>query len=349
LYLFIRDYLPEIFTYAAIVKSSLDDILRLSRAIAAATAAHAVEDRVVTQGEIDRARELRDTCAANVAAFGGVGLGLKRTNDDVTYFIEDNEFEITADIRESRDLQARLQARAEGVLNNTLKAITLASFFYKDFPLLCKGAVASFLEYFNTHYPRAKIPFIELTVAQKKYLDDLYITIHDEETYASRFSAAGGGEAEKELSGSIKLDPINSLAMDNYEIYYSLAIKAAYENREVTEAEFLKALAKAKEKMTANVVRTPRLKPNSATVRKSPPTQGQFDPFALAKLMKGRQATGLTAEERAAVSPTFSSNGSRNSNFYVSEGGKSKYRKTQKKRHQKKSRKQMRKTRKGKK
>lgn len=242
LYLFIRDYLPEIFTYAAMVKSSLAEILAKATVVNSALEGSNVEGRVVTRGMIGTAGSLKDKCAANVALFPKVSLDLKRIDDRVDYYVEDHEFLIVPDIR-TKDQILRSAALALGA---TYQAITLAAYFYKDFPLLCRGSAASFLNYFNTNYAEKKIAITELAPEENKFIADLYITIQDEDISFNSREARGGGKESL-------LDPINSVAMDNYELYYSLEIKAAYEDRDVTDEEFQAELLNVQEELRLTV------------------------------------------------------------------------------------------------
>ena len=255
----------------------------------------------------------------NDARYSNVTIDLA-TKYDIDYYIKDDpdktRFLIITDV-------------ADNTFEPTMNAIHLAIYLTDKFPSLLTQELADFFDlmkkYLNT--TRGTYPPVELSEAQLEALQ------------FSNVGQGGGGKPQDDL--------LASLAIANYEIYYSLAIAAAYDRRTVTEGEFRAALVKAEEQVaeTIAIQTTPR-KGNTASVKKSNSRSQGIDPFALAKLMKGKPLTGMSPQLRHTLSPAFSAALPRSVNSFTGEGGKFRRRKTQKKR---KSSKKQKKTRRSKK
>lgn len=330
LFLFLRDYIPQIFAYANVVRTAFELIRNEANELANKAENHTLPSgKRITRGDIEQANALKAKCQRNVDRFPDATLALKHLYNEVTYYTVndhsvDKKFKIFYEDLDLPDVipasaeWAHIKTAADDALKCSLQVITLASYLRQEFPYLCKGDLELFLRYFDSNLATRKLTIEMLSEDEKKLFDEIYTSIFDERTFEERLAQEGGGTVKKIL------DPVAFVAMDNYELYYSLAVQATYQNREVTDAEFAKALEKVREIMRLEILRS--------TPKKSSSTSATYDPFALAKLLKGSRVTGRnnTTSYRVANVPQF-----------VRVGGKRKYRKTQKKR------KQGRKTRKG--
>jgi hypothetical protein len=308
LYLFVRDYFQEIFPFAAMVKQALDaNVQEKQKAVNnARPPTRSLEDALATATTLRDRFKLVDIDLA----------GRYKMDYTENYFGQFMPFMVEGG-----------PVSPETTLNATLQAISLARKLTDMFPALRTQELEDFFAYFDhpTRF-RPALPTLDIVFTQAQ-LNAMAVNIQ------------GGG-------GKPPMTPVEAIlneAMDTYEIYYGLAVRAAYEDRDVTKEEFVKALKQAEQEVTANTVRTTPLKSNRSYGYTSKGSQGQMDFFKLANLMKGSRFTGMTAQERDSISSFPSSSGSSN---YLSVGGKKKNRKTQKKR--KASRKQ-RKTRRHKK
>lgn len=356
LYLLVRDFFPEVFSYAAVMKKGIQELTRywhegeiqtlwtesvpwlLSRP--AQFLGYLVDTtRTTVEPYI---YDPRGDYVAMLEKFPAVSIDLK-TKYPLDY-LQNLNGEL---IINHGKTGAAIQLYANEILEATKQAIYLANEYISYFKHMPTQELANFLRYALDNrriFSEGDLNRYSITLQPENYV---LIPPADQAQY-------GGGE-------DLALEPVFTNAMDIYDIYYSLYVKTAYEDRIVTDDEFEKVLYQNKatrymlalqsilldmKEAKTNAVRTTPLKSNSARVKKPNTSSPQFDPFALAKLMRGSPMTGMSAEERASVSPLLS--GSQYSNFSsnASYGGKRKYRKTQKKR---KSSKKQRKTRRHKK
>lgn len=255
----------------------------------------------------------------NQARYSNVTIDLA-TKYDIDYYIKDDpdktRFLIITDV-------------ADDTFEPTMNAIHLAIYLTDTFPSLLTQKLADFF------------------ALMKKYLDTTrgtYPTVAlDPEVLLNLGGLSNLGLQGQGGGGKPQDDLLASLAIANYEIYYSLAIAAAYDRRTVTEGEFRAALVEAEEQVAeANAIKTTPLKGNTASVKKPNSRSQGIDPVALAKLLKGQRLTGFGPTNLASnrfVSNTIPRSG-------LAKGGKLNYKKTHKKR---KSSKKQRKTRRSKK
>jgi hypothetical protein len=131
----------------------------------------------------------------------------------------------------------------------TMNSIALAKILLKEYPYLQTQFTADFLTFIETY--GVLIP------------DTSALALTPLQVSAMVMEGGGDvGDKENETKSLLAL-----AAIQNYEIYYSLAIKAAYQDRKVTESEFQEAL-KLQTK-SDGVVRTPLKTPKSIAKSRS--------------------------------------------------------------------------------
>jgi len=256
LYIFVREFCPEIFTLAYMVKS------------------------------------------IGIAGFDNVTIDLATKYKLYYYMTHDDKMLVYRDDvvgGNENDFQSSGSLRDE-TYSATMNSIALAKVILKVYPYLQTKFTADFLAVIGKY--KSLIP------------DTTGLVLTPVQLSALTLNSMEGGGNEK---GNETKDLIALAAIQNYEIYYSLAIKAAYQDRNVTESEFQSAI-----QTRAKIV--PPKTPNSIVSRRSKytPMSNHAAEMALESPLKGSI-------------PVV--------NFY--EGGKRKnYRKTQKKKkHSKKHRK----------
>jgi len=279
LFIFVQEFFPELFVYASMMKSALEEILNALDVLPAASKAQAnVRDK------ISRVRETNNT-------FDGVSIHLK-TNNIVSADVNDDLFQLTSGS----------PGEIESSFQNTLKSIVLANYLRSKFPFLFDFNLTRFLVYFTGQ----RNVVSHLALYPTPNLTDVEII----------FEYEGGGQRG---GGKERLDLLSSLAIDNYEVYYSLAKKAAYEDRDVTDEEFQAALVKVEEELISTAVLSSPLR-----IKEKPPTTPGISSNQLKRIQMKTRTPRI-------VSPIMPQR-------LVFAGGKTKYKKTQKKR--KSSRKQ---------
>jgi hypothetical protein len=271
LYLFVRDYFPEVFTYAAMMKQAFLDLER--EATAAIVRA--------------RYRTMRE-------AFPNVSLDIAR-QFTLEYSVSDQGKMLVT---------GSDAATPADTLLATKQALYLAH---------------RFITYYDYMPSNDLLAFVNYCVGNRNILSAAEIEGFN--TALTAITANNYAYVEERLGnqggGGNTFDPILSSAMDNYELYYSLYVQAAYEDRDVTDEEFQAELLKVEEKLTAAEVYEMKKKSSNIKNDSNPST-----PF-------GYNSNTDNASNASSVSL---------GNNWRTEGGKSRYRKTQKKR--KSSRKQ---------
>jgi hypothetical protein len=189
LYCYIRDYHPEIFTYAYIIK----DVIQKRKA-----------------GFF----ELFCGCGRGSSEYKLVTFDLATTYDAEYYVNEKDRFILTASPVGDQDK----------AYSATRQAIRLAMAFTDAFPSLLTPQLAGFFKHLKAHYSR-QFPMIRELVGHEVN------TIH--------MNQSGGGAITK-----AEYDELLDEAMDNYEVYFSLQIKGAYKNHDLTENEYISELIK---------------------------------------------------------------------------------------------------------
>jgi hypothetical protein len=304
LYWYVREFYPQIFTYAyvfkkAIVKTRADSpalIAELDREVsnaeAARNAASNTAERVEArerQSEATRATQANEFAERALAEYKNV----PHTENLLTKYTVEGRFNSDNGFLYEKHAEA---GAVEAAFNGTYEAISLAEYFVDIFPQLQTLHLANFF---------SKIRSASYGVKKFEEVVGVFVPIGED------FGQLGGG-----------VEPINPLvenAMDVYELYYSLYVQAAYEDRDVTDKEFQAALLKVEEKLISTAVLSSPLR-----IKEKPPTTPGISSNQLKRIqMKTR--TPLI------VSPIMPQR-------LVFAGGKSRYRKTQKKR--KSSRKQ---------
>ena len=230
LYLFVRDFFPEVFTYAAMMKQAFDDLKTETYTPGGDTTASRAA-----------ARDKRAAYAAMSAAFPNISLGLKTQYP----------LEYTFNEMGQMNVEGSVPGTPDATLKATKQALYLAHKFITYYDFMPSKDLLTFVNYCvlgnhrilsadeKTAFDTALAPMTANNYAYAEYL------LHNQ----------GGGGNEKVI-----FDPILSSAMDNYELYYSLYVQASYEDRTVTDAEFQRALIKNKGEMALLEMKSARAK-----------------------------------------------------------------------------------------
>lgn len=212
LYLFVRDYFPEVFTYAAMMKQAFDDL----------------KTEEYTPGQLGEDRAKRTAYANMSSAFPNVSLDLKTRYP----------LEYTLNERGEMKIEGSVAGTPAATLSATKEALYLAH---------------KFISYYDSMPSKDLLAFVSHCVGNINILSAAEIsrfnTAITEINYAyveDLLGNQGGG-------GNITFDPILSSAMDNYELYYSLYVQAAYEDRVVTDKEFQAELLNVQEELRLTV------------------------------------------------------------------------------------------------
>ena len=290
LYTYVRDFYPEIFTFAYVVKKAYKYIVRYNEA---STVVGAGARRAVLS-LIPVATGLLDEGFSNVPD----NKSLKEAYDVDGRYNDDNKF-LYHSPPDYPDYPIFDKPQKNAAFEGTYEAIALAKFFVDSFPSLQTKHLANFFAEMS-YFLLPQVP------------DSVSRGIGENENRPIEIQQ-GGGEGQ--------IHPIASMAMDIYEIYYSLAIKGAYEGRnEVTNEELDRAVEK-----------------NIGIILQQIESQ----------LMSGMQTPYV--KKRSTVSAPFKnkrstiSNMSNNPVMAISFGGKRRYKKTQKKKKRKLSKRNTRK------
>jgi hypothetical protein len=278
LYLFVRDYFPEVFTYAAMMKQAFLDLEE------GATAA-IVRARYKTMRE----------------AFPNVSLDVAR--------------QFTLEYRVSDQGKMLVTGSDAATPADTLSATKQALYL-----------AHRFISYYDYMPSNDLLAFVNYCVGNRNILSAAEIEGFN--TALTAITANNYAYVEERLGnqggGGNTFDPILSSAMDNYELYYSLYVQAAYEDRDVTDKEFQAELLKVEEKLTAAEVSGMKKKIIKRGTNDSNPSTPTFNYNSNTDTIVSN-ASSVSLENNW-IAPRRA------------QGGKSRYRKTQKKR--KSSRKQ---------
>ncbi len=308
-YFFVRDYFPEIFTYAYIVKKVMIDI----RDNIGATAGQSVwaDFQATAQEHFPPGAErnffnTKTGIKKDIQKFNGVTNKLKVKYDSIPYDYVDNSYFLIDSEKYPADMKEPLKVNE--ALNNTLKSIQLAIFFTDAFPHLSSMYSRAFLDYFKTQ-------FTELL--EEKYEIPFWAKIPAFTEREDR-NLVGGGKDTQSLS------IVQSLAMDYYELYYSLAIRAAYAGTDVTEEEFDAALIQADKELEKSTSFVEEKRINQVLFKKSRKNNKRGTNYS---------NPSTPTFDYNSNTETIVSNASSVSldNNWRAQGGKSRYRKTQKK------------------
>ena len=240
LYLFIRDIFPEIFTYATMMKSGF---LELSKWVGRDALRNFVRAGLLGLGAPQIitvpstfVTGFFDTIIDSVegklpdAVTRGAYRAIAARFPDVSLDLKDRfrlDYRLSGD---SRILVTNNATSANDVLEATKQAIILARAYIQYYNYMPSQELADFLEYCynNTNIfseaDRARLVVSELTAENYAFI-------------ASSIQTGGG---------KVDLESVMNTAINNYELYYSLYVKASYEDKSVTQDEFDKALQKNK-------------------------------------------------------------------------------------------------------
>lgn len=226
LYVFVKENFPQIFTYASMMRKAVkgansEGLLHYEKKFSFEYVEDDGEDGGIL-GEmkiVSKTNELtsvktnymdlvQEQVAIEAEKFTGGAITRK-----IRKGIEKDAYKtVYQEIEKEKD--------AKEAFSKTWEAINLAMQLTDDFPVLLTQELADFFTYLRFILPS--------------------------ETAAVAVSGAGAGSSStvtsskgKHGGGPKSFNPVTSKAIDYYELYYTLLVKASYENRNVTEEEFM--------------------------------------------------------------------------------------------------------------
>lgn len=156
---------------------------------------------------------------------------------NVSYYINDNPK------AENRFILTEFSASlSDDAYSATRTSVQLAELFLRSFPSLYSPQLYGFMSHIRSAHARS-FPKID--------------TLSSEEIDSLELNQVGGA-----IITQTEIDSILSEAMDSYEIYYSLRIKAAYQDKDLKKEELLKGLASSMRKVSS---KTRKLSPRKVS------------------------------------------------------------------------------------
>jgi hypothetical protein len=300
LYWYVREFYPQIFTYAYVFKKAIQKTASESDAlIAEANTAYLTSTSALSSAEADRNIRSTPTTRARVRVLTEETNILDRIHQryvDAKTMAEDaltkytnvpdsenflDKYNVEGSFNDDNgfvyELTDDTPAKKTAALQGTLEAISLSEYFVKMFPQLQTQYLMNFFAQMRRTGPNLATTY----------------GVKDFEVEVGEFVPLGE-ELElniAQLGGGVKLiHPLAENAMDVYEIYYSLLLQATYEDRSVTDEELEKALAKS-------------YRLQMLEIQKDKKNTSQYDPFALERLL--RKSTFLTGPNQVPSSQSF--------------------------------------------
>ena len=199
LYCYVRDYHPEIFTYAFILKE-------------------AINRRKPSWYEM--------ICGRTPSKYPLVKYDLIEKYK-VSYYINDNPK------AENRFILTEYPASsADDAYSATRTSVQLAELFLRSFPSLYSPQLYGFMSHIRSVHARS---FPKIDALTSEDIDSLKLN-------------QVGGEA---IVTPTEIESILSEAMDSYEVYYSLRIKAAYQDKDLKKEDLIKGLTSSVRKVSS--------------------------------------------------------------------------------------------------